>query len=118
MIGERVCIKWKKTPENGLLEDLIVTGGHAILVSDLEEYKEANDEKFCGETPAIDDKFLLLSSVSNHFIQLQNRDVYTYYHFTLENNGNNDERFGVWANGVLTETPSKKQFTNHKYTLL
>ena len=27
----------------------------------------------------------------------------------LENNGDNNERFGVWANGILTETPSKNQ---------
>jgi len=49
---------------------------------------------------------------------LKNTNLYIYYHFILENNGNNDERFGVWANGILTETPSKNQFMNHKYTLL
>ena len=109
--------KMEKTEENGLLDDLIVTGGHAILVHDLAEYKEENDKIF-GITPMIDDKYLLLSAVSKEFIKLENTNLYTYYHFILENNGNDDERFGVWANGILTETPSKKQFNNHKYTLL
>jgi hypothetical protein len=109
--------KMEKTEENGLIEDLIVTGGHSILVDDLRNYKDENDKKF-GGTQIIDDKYLLLSSVSNDFKKLENNNLYTYYHFILENNGNDDERFGVWANGILTETPSKNQFTNHKYTLL
>jgi hypothetical protein len=109
--------KIEKTETNELIEDLIVTGGHAILVDDLGNYKKKNDKIF-GKTPMIDNKYLLLSSVSNYFKKLENNNLYIYYHFILENNGNNDERFGVWANGILTETPSKKQFTNHKYTIL
>jgi hypothetical protein len=109
--------KMEKTEENGLIEDLIVTGGHSILVDDLGNFKEENDKIF-GRSIMIDDKYLLLSAVSNDFKKLENTDLYTYYHFILENNGNNDERFGVCANGILTETSSKKQFTNHKYTLL
>ena len=109
--------KMEKTEDNGLLEDLIVTGGHSILMDDLWDLKEENDKIF-GSTQMIDDKYLLLSAVSKQFIKLENTNLYTYYHFILENNGNDDERFGVWANGILTETPSKKQFNKHKYTLL
>ncbi len=109
--------KMEKTEDNGLLEDLIVTGGHSILMDDLWDLKEENDKIF-GSTPMIDDKYLLLSAVSKDFKKLENTNLYTYYHFILENNGNDDERFGVWANGILTETPSKNQFNNHKYTLL
>ena len=109
--------KMEKTDDNGLIEDLILTGGHSILVDDLGICKEKNDKIF-GSSLMIDDKYLLLSAVSNDFTKLENTNLYTYYHFTLENNGNDDERFGVWANGLLTEAPSKKQFTNHKYTLL
>ena len=109
--------KMEKTDDNGLIEDLILTGGHSILVDDLGICKEENDKIF-GSSLMIDDKYLLLSAVSNDFTRLDDTNLYTYYHFTLENNGKDDERFGVWANGLLTETPSKKQFTNHKYTLL
>jgi len=109
--------KIEKTEENGLIEDLIVTGGHSILADDLAEYKEENYKIF-GTTHMIDDKYLLLSAVSKQFIKLENTNLYTYYHFILENDGDNDKRYGVWANGILTETPSKNQFTNHKYTLL
>lgn len=110
--------KLEKTEINGLLEDLIITGGHSILVDDLKNYKEENDISFGGITPKIDDKYLLLSSVSSEFIKLKDANIYTYYHLILENNGNDDERFGIWANGMLTETPSKNQFSQHDYTLV
>jgi hypothetical protein len=109
--------KMKKTDDNGLIEDLIITYGHSILVDDLGEYKEENDKIF-GSTIMIDDKYLLLAGLSKDFVKLENKNLYIYYHFILENNGNEDERFGVWANGILTETPSKKYFNNYKYTLL
>lgn len=67
----------------------------------------------------IEDKYLLLSSVSKDFIKLENRKLYTYYHFVLENDGNDDERFGVWSNGILTETTPKNDFVNsNAYILL
>ena len=61
---------------------------------------------------------LLAASVSQQFKKLETKTVYTYYHFMLENDGNNNMMYGVWANGILVETPSKNQFNNHKYTLL
>ena len=109
--------KMDKTDDNGLLEDLIITGGHSILVDDLGYYTEETDD-FFGETPIIDDKYLLLAAVSNDFKKIENTNLYTYYHFILENNGNDDERFGVWANGILTETPSKDFFMGRIYNLL
>jgi hypothetical protein len=109
--------KMEKTEENGLLEDLIVTGGHAILVDELGEHKQENDKIF-GETPKIDGKYLLLSCVSKNFTKIEETTSYTYYHLTLENNGDDEERFGIWANGVLTETPSKKIFSVKQLNLL
>jgi hypothetical protein len=107
--------KMKKTDENGLLEDLIVTGAHSILVDDLGSFKEENEKLFNGKTYKIDDKYLLMAAVSSDFEKIEGTDKYTYYHFILENNGNNDERFGVWANGVLSETPSKDFYIEQKY---
>jgi hypothetical protein len=110
--------KMEKTEENGLLEDLIITGWHAIMVDDLGELKEENDKKFGSTTPIIDGKYLLLSSVSKDFVKLKDRNLYTYYHFILKNNGDNEERFGVWANGILAETPSKNDYLTKKFLLV
>jgi hypothetical protein len=99
----------KKNVKNGLLEDLIVTGNHSILVSDLGEYAGENTRLLKG-TRKIDDKYLLLSCVSKDFKKIQDKEIYTYYHFALEHNKNKDEQFGVWANGILTETMSVNKF--------
>jgi hypothetical protein len=108
--------KMAKTPSNGLIDDLIVTGYHSILVDDLGEHKELNDQRLGSQI--IDGKHLLLASVSKDFIKINDEKPYTYYHFIVENNGDNNERFGVWANGVLTETPSKNTFLGKNFILL
>ena len=102
--------KMKKTPTNGLIEDLIVTGGHSLLVdaiSDEEQkkYDEMGLSDFSKIT--IDNKRLLLACVSDQFAPMQDTDVYMYYHLLLENNNDEEERFGIWANGILTETPNE-----------
>jgi hypothetical protein len=86
-----------------------------LLVDDLGEYKAENDRIFGGITHQMEDKYLLLSCVSNDFVKLDNKDVYTYYHLLVKNNGDNDERFGVWANGLLMETPSKNYCIQHQF---
>ena len=53
---------------------------------------------------------MLLDTISNEFVKLENIELYTYYHLTLENNGNDDDRVGIWANGILTEPTSKNSF--------
>jgi hypothetical protein len=108
--------KMTKTDTNGLLEDLIVTGGHSILVDSISETEQAKYDamdltEFSKET--IDNKRLVLSSVSDQFTAMQDNDMYTYYHLLLENNDDDEERFGIWANGILTETPNVKYTTNH-----
>lgn len=114
---EQCMYQLSKNEKNGLLEDLIVTGGHSILVDDLGDHKEENDKIFT-ETLKIDDKYLLLACVSKDFFKLENNNLYVYYHLILENNENDEERFLIWANNVLTETPSKTQFMSHNYILL
>jgi hypothetical protein len=111
--------KMIKTNSNGLFEDLIVTGGHGILVDELNDYKEENDKKFNGSTPKIDDKFILLAGVSKDFIILPEGYEFNYYHLVLEEEGHEDDkRYGIWANGILTETPSKKKFLEAHYEMI
>ena len=100
--------KMEKTETNGLIEDLILTGGHSILVDDLGIYKES---------VKIDDKYSLLVALSKDFKKLENNDLYTYYHLALENDSE-QQQFAIWANGVLAETATKDEFTDGKFILL
>jgi hypothetical protein len=103
--------KMTKTDSNGLLEDLIVTGGHSLLVDSITEIEQSKYDKM-GLTDfskiTIDGKRLLLACVSDQFAPMQDNDTYTYYHLLLENNNDEEERFGIYANGILTETPNEK----------
>ena len=97
-----------KTNENGLIDDLIVTGIHSILVDDLKKCRLKNLDKIFIFNK-IEDKILLFSCLLDYFFLENNNDEYTYYHLALESEDEN-EKFGVWANGLLVETTSKKNF--------
>jgi hypothetical protein len=117
-IYKNCMYKMVKTETNGLMEDLIVTGGHSILVDSMtEEENELNEQLFWGEVPMIDKKYLLLAAVSTHFEQIKNKKPYVYYHLVLDNEDDDEARYGIWANGILTETPSKEFFKKQKFIL-
>jgi hypothetical protein len=106
---KKCMYKMVKTEENGLLDDLIVTGQHSILVNVLGENEKKTMEFTHGKT--IDDKYLLFSSLSPEFVKLTDNTLYTYYHFVLEDE-DNERSFGVYANGILSESISKRIFLN------
>lgn len=114
-IYSKCMYQMEKTNDNGLIDDLIVTGGHSILVDSLDEFEESTKAYFNGENVKIDDKFLHVAANCPKFKQLEDKNMYTYYHFILENDGDNNKRFGVYANGILTETPSYNQFIQHEF---
>ena len=77
-----------------------------------EEYDETNK---IWKIYKVDNKYLLMAGISNKFEQIQGDEIFKYYHFSLENDGNPLNRYGVFANGVLVETPSEidiKTFKN------
>jgi len=92
-------------------EPLIMTGGHSILVDDLRIYKEENEKWFHGGTYKIDDKYLLLATVSKDFVEIKDGSEFEYYHLVLENEDEKGQ-YGIWANNVLTESASMKWFMN------
>jgi hypothetical protein len=49
-----------------------------------------------------------MAGYSSKFEQIQEKEKFTYYNFNLENDGDENKRYGVYANGVLVETPSEK----------
>jgi hypothetical protein len=104
-----------KTETNQLSDDLIMLGNHSILVDNLGDRKEINDQLWGGTTPLLDKKYLLLAAASNDFVPIQNTKPYVYYNLVLDYENDDEVRFGIWANGILTETPSKKIFAQHKF---
>jgi photosystem II stability/assembly factor-like uncharacterized protein len=87
-----------------LIEDLVITGGHSILVKEFkdDEQMEKNKAVF-GSTPVIDDHFKLLAFIDDKTKIFEEEGLHTIWHFALENT---DEfgKYGVYANGLLVET--------------
>ena len=99
--------------------DLIVTGGHSILVDELTEEEIKNNLKF-GFTHTILDKKLVLACSSDKFTLLNNKEkVNKLFHLVLENDDINGN-YGIYVNdGILSETCNQSNFssflsTNHK----
>ena len=94
--------------------DLILTGGHSICVDTLSEKESTYQHKYWIKPKIIDDKYLLLASVCDKFVQIKNKNVYKYYNFSLFSE-NKNQRFGIYANGVLCETPSSNQMNKTNF---
>jgi hypothetical protein len=91
-----------------LFEDLVITGCHSILVP---QYKDdAEREKTIevyGNTYVTEGYYRLPSCADERASVYSESGDYTIYHFALENN-DNYMNYGVYANGLLVETCSKR----------
>jgi hypothetical protein len=94
----------KKTKDNGLIDDLTLTRNHGVLVEKLTENEEKKIDK--NNLPVIDNLLSIITADSDKFEKVLDNDIYKYYHFSLDGDGDNDRRFGVYANGILVEVPS------------
>lgn len=111
------CIcKAKKDDSIGLFEDLRVTGAHSFLVDNLSETEKAKQIELYGTLDRkVDGKYLLSAWASDKFKTIQDDKTYTYYHLVLEHDGNVEKRYGIWANGILTESQCEKHFLTKHY---
>jgi hypothetical protein len=99
------CIyKMSKDKDPYLIEDLYLTGEHSIMVDKLIPADKINQKKV-GFNETIDDKQLAIAFICHKFEKMINSDLYNVYNFALESE-TGDQRFGVYANGILCETPS------------
>jgi hypothetical protein len=96
----------KQYPE--LIEDLIITGSHSILVDDFINNDQRNQtEKVLGNIYVTDNKYRLPACVDERSTVYENKGTYTIYHIALDNE-NYYGNYGIWANGLLVETCSKR----------
>jgi hypothetical protein len=95
-----------KYPE--IFEDLFITGAHSILVNDYKDDNEKeNTKNVLGDNYVTDNKYRLPACVDERSEPYEVEGEFTVYHFSLEND-NYYENYGVYANGLLVETCSKR----------
>jgi hypothetical protein len=89
--------------------DIIVTGGHSILVDDLTKEESKNNLKYKFSSK-IHDKKLLLACSSDIFEKITDNKEYILYHIVLENE-NSKNHYGIYLkNDILSESCSEKCF--------
>ena len=91
-----------------VFEDLVLTGCHCLLVDDFksEEEREKTHE-VNGDIYITDNKYRLPACVDEKTKVYENKGKHTIYHFALENE-DYYMNYGVFANGLLVETTSKR----------
>jgi hypothetical protein len=99
-----------KYPE--LFEDLLVTGCHSILVDSFtsQEQREKTIE-VNGDTFVTDNKYRLPTCADNRAKIYETPGNYKIYHFALEHE-DYYVNYGVYANGLLVESCSKRNLLN------
>ena len=99
----------KKTNENKLIDDLYVTGGHALLVDKLDDKTSLKMDKLINKFDIeyerkIDDKEKLVACFDKRFKEYNELGFFNIYHLVLENDKNEYTNYGIYANGILAES--------------
>jgi len=103
---ERIKDQLYKYTENEyteIFEDLILTGGHSILVDKLTEIQQIKTKEYWDDLLKTDNKYRLLSVIDEKSHVYEISGNYTVYHLALENN-DCLSNYGIYANGLLVET--------------
>lgn len=91
-----------------VFEDLILTGSHSILVNEFTSNEEKQKTiEINGSIYVTDGKYRLPACVDEKTFVYEIPGNYTIYHLALKNN-NYYMNYGIYANGLLVETCSKR----------
>lgn len=90
-----------------LFEPLVITGAHSILVDKLTDEQRSKAKKVNGDIFVTDYKYRLPVCVDDRSFVYNKSGFYTIYHLALDND-NYYSNYGIYANGLLVETCSKR----------
>ena len=97
----------KKTKYPEITEDLVVTGCHSILVDSVTEQQYKDIEEFAGRIYVTDKLCRFPACLDDRAEPYTEEGVHTIWHFALTHN-DYYMNYGVYANGLLVETTSKR----------
>jgi len=101
--------KFSKDKHPDVFEDLVLTGCHSVLIDTFksEEQKQKAIEINSGRLCVTDRKYRLPSCLDERAVVYEKPGKYTIYHIALEND-DYIMNYGIYANGLLVETCSKR----------
>jgi hypothetical protein len=99
---------YSKDKVEEVLEPLIITGCHSVLVDEFINFEQREKSiEINGRMFSTDDKYRLPACADERASVYEIPGTYTIYHFALEND-DYYMNYGVFANGLLVETCSKR----------
>ena len=90
-----------------LTEDLIITGTHSILVDTLTEVQKEKTIELLEQLYITEGKYRLMAVIDERTIPYNIEGSFDIYHIALEND-DYYMNYGIYANGLLVETCSKR----------
>ena len=97
-----------KTEYPELIEDLVITGCHSILVKKFKDHEQKIQTKeIIGDNYVTEKYYRLPACVDDRTQIFEEEGVHTIWHFSLENS-DYYMNYGVYANGLLVETTSNR----------
>jgi hypothetical protein len=94
-----------------LIEDLVITGSHGILVNELTMKEKIKTFEIIKNVYLTDGKFRLHACIDTRS-ELYKEGLFNIYHIVLYSNDKN-KNYGIYANGLLVESCSKNYFIKH-----
>ena len=88
-------------------KDLIITGCHSILVDGFKDGQKEKTMELLNRIYVTDGKYRLMSCIDDRAIPYEEEGLFNIWHLALDN----DDYFmnyGIFANGLLVETTSKR----------
>lgn len=90
-----------------LTEDLVMTGCHSILVDTITDVQRDKTIELLGRIFVTDKKYRLMACVDERSTPYDQQGTFNIYHLALENT-EYYQNYGIYANGLLVETCSKR----------
>jgi hypothetical protein len=100
----------EKYPE--VFEDLIITGCHSILVDDITEDERKEITELTGKIYVTENKYRLIACLDKRDEPYEQEGIHNIWHLALENN-NYYTNYGIYANGLLVESCSKRMMKEY-----
>jgi len=99
-----ILYKYSKDKFN-LIDDLIITGNHSVLVDNLTDYQREAIIKDLKKIYVTENKYRLPAYIDSNSEIYENFGEFEIWHLALENK-DIYMNYGIWANGLLVETSS------------
>jgi len=93
-----------------LFENLVITGGHSLLVDNLTQQERDQTVSQLGNIFVTENKYRLLACIDEKTIPYPNEGTFDIYHICLENE-HDQGNYGIYANGLLVESCCKRHIS-------